>query len=283
MIIKKHKNKNQYAIVDGVYVRDFTAYGPIPVDLNRLYSAADHQLFIENESENISYKMPGIDNEEMNHPHVVIVSDGYNFDKHQHLLGKLPKNVAIIAVNGALRQWKLVGEKAEVKRSINYYVVNNPYQECLRFLPDTHRYYPKCVASTRTNPSFLRAYQGLKYLYSPTENEVYSGIKVRPAYRIDDYRNPICAALGLAYRFKAYKILLFCCDDSFADQRPTAVGLSNGLWCYPQQMASMKIIDANCHWLKTQNIEVKDFSSAGNYVNAPYINLKEDEIERYFE
>jgi hypothetical protein len=283
MIIKKHKNKNQYAVTEGVFVRDFTAFGVNPIDLNRMCTAEDHDLFVKNESENISYRMPGIDTEPANHPHVVIVSDGHDFEAKQKLLGLLPKNVTIIAVNGALKKWKMVGDKAEVKRSINYYVVNNPYPECRRFLPDTHRYYPKCVASSRTNPSFLRAYQGLKYLYYPTENEVYSGIKTRPAYRIDDYRNPICAALGLAYHFKAYKILLFCCDSSFTDERPTAVQLENGLWSYPQQIMARKIIDANCHWLKLQNIEVNDYSSGGILDNAPYINLNEEEITRHFE
>jgi hypothetical protein len=284
MIIKKHKNKNQYAVVDGVYVRDFTAFGPIPVDINRLYTEADHALNVANELENMNHRTPSIDNEQIQHHNVVIVSDGYDFKNKQKLLALLPKDVAIIAVNGALKKWQLVGDKSETKRAINYYVTNNPYEECLNYLPTEHRYYPKCVASTRTNPKFIRLYQGLKYFYCPTENEVFSGIRQRPSYRIDDYRNPICAALGLAYRFKAFNILLFCCDDSFVDERPSAIQLENGLWCYQQQIMSQKIIEANCFWLKSQNIKVNDFSSGIKYDNAPYINLNEAEmITRYFE
>lgn len=268
-------------MADGIYVRDFTAYGVTPIDLNKIIAVEDYSLYVENEYENISQKYPGVDNENNIHPDVVIVSDGYGFNERQKILASLPKNIAIIGVNGALKKWQMVGEQAELKRAMNYYVVNNPYNECLNFLPNNHRYYPKCISSTRTNPKFLREYQGLKFLFAPTENENFSGLKLRQNYQIDDYRNPICAALNLAYQFKSRRILLFCCDDAFADERPGAIQLENRLWSYPQQLKSHKVIDAMCYWLNHKKISVADFSNSGKYDYASYISEEKD-VMRYF-
>jgi hypothetical protein len=281
MIIKKHKNKNSYIITDGVYVRDFTTYGTSSIDVNKSLNNVDQELLIDNSLENYSHKYPSIDNEDIFHSDIVIVSDGYNFKEKQDILAKLSKKIIIIAVNGALKEWRLVGENAALKRVIDYYLVNNPYVECMQFMPSRHRYYPKCICSIKTNPKFLKEYQGLKYIYSPTENEMYSGADVSPQYRIDDYRNPVCAAIGLAYRFHARKILLFCCDGAFDYEKPTAVKLDNELWQYPQHELSQKIIDANCYWLKTQKIEIADYSSGRKYENVSYITNESDIVE-YF-
>ncbi|RDJ35639.1 MAG: hypothetical protein DWQ19_12540 [Crenarchaeota archaeon] len=281
MFVKKHKNKNQYAVTDGIYVRNFAVSGVLPIDLNRTLSNTDSDLIVDNELENYSHKYPHVDNEQFFHEKIVIVSDGYNFTEAHKFLASLPKEIAIIAVNGALKKWSLVGNNAEFKRSINYYVVNNPYSQCQSFLPESHRYYPKCITSIRTNPEFLSNYPGLKYIYFPVRNEAYSGVSSKTGYKIDDYRNPICAAMGLSFRFKAKKILLFCCDDAFKSPKPGAIELENGLWQYPQHELSQKIIDANCFWLNQQKIKVADFSSGRKYEQALYIRQEEDILE-YF-
>jgi len=245
-------------------------------------NGADQELIIDNELDNFAQHYALIDNEDVFFRSIVVVSDGYNFVEKQKILARLPKEIGILAVNGALKNWKLVGENAPLKRAIDYYIVNNPYPDCKQFLPTNHRYYPRCIASIKTNPEFLRSYLGLKYLYSPTKNELYSGPHLDSSYTIDDYRNPICAAIGLAYRFRATKILLFCCDDSFNYEKPTAIKLENGLWHYPQQELSQKIIDANCYWLKKNKIEVADCSSGRKLENATYIKNNEEDIVEYF-
>ena len=280
MFIKKHKSKNQYILTQSVFVRDFTNDNCIPLDINQLSSNTDESLYIDNEFENFTQRYANIDNENLHHSKVVIVSDGHNFKSKQDVLAKLPKDVAIIGVNGSLKYWKLLGN-SDLKRAINYYVVNNPYKECTEFLPTQHRYYPKCIASSRTNPGFLKKYLGNKYIYTPVENEKYSGIERFTNYKIDDYRNPVCAAISLAYRFAASKILMFCCDSSFADERPGAEKLDNGLWCYPQQQLSKSIIDSMFYWLNCKKIEIGDCSAGGKYNNAKYIE-SEDDVVRYF-
>jgi hypothetical protein len=95
-------------------------------------------------------------------------------------------------------------------------------------------------------------------------------------YQIDDYRNSICAAILLAFRFHVRKLLLFCCDDAFDIERPASEKLENGLWIYPQQNVAHDLIDANLYWLSNQEYEVaiKDHSSGPKYKNAGYIPME---------
>lgn len=273
MIIKKHKNKNRYVVANGFYIRDFTQSGIMPIDINS--NLSNHTL-VENELENFSNKYPMIENEQLYHPKIVIVSDGFNFDQLHTLTAELPKDIVVIAINGALKKWDL-----ECKRAINYYVVNNPFNECMQYLPK-HRYYPRCIASIRTNYHFLNEYQGSKYVYFPVYNEQYSGIKVHSGQRIDDYRNPVCAAVGLAYRFGVQKLMFLACDDAFNYEKPSAQLLENGLWQYPQQTLAQELVDANCYWLKTKDIKIGNYSNGINLKNALYINHKDAFLE-FFE
>ncbi len=269
MKIKKHKNKNQYLYSNHVYIRDFTSEVK-GIDLN---IDKDYDAYVENEFENLTKKYPFIDKENFKHEKVLIVSDGYDFDKKAEFLYNLPNNITIICVNRSLSKW------SSGSRVPNYYLVNNPYKECLNYLPNKS-VYPKCISSIRTNKDFLNSYHGIKYLYIPTHNEFYSGVKLAPNYFIDDYKNPVCAAISIAYRFQARKILLYCCDDSFDQERPGAENLGNNLWRYPQHGLSQNIIDGMAFWLKNKKIEIADHSNNGIYNNIPYINSSED-LMRY--
>ena len=209
----------------------------------------------------------------------MIISDGYDFNKKQQLLEKLNNDIAIIAVNGALKKWKYADKKERYKRRMNWYVVNNPYPECQKFLPQ-HDFYPNCIMATRTNSDFAKKYKGIIHLYHPTPTNIFKGLQNESGIYIDDYRNPICAAISIAYKMKAEKIMLFCCDDSFADKRPLAEQLENGLWSYPQQQISHRVIDAMAYWLKLNNIVLADHSSCAKYEHVPYIAV--EDFVKYF-
>ena len=145
------------------------------------------------------------------------------------------------------------------------------------------KYYPTCIASSRTCHDFLARYEGNAYLYEPTPQEGF-GHKKSALYYIDDYRNPVCAAIGMTYKLGVSKLMLFCCDDSFEEERDAAMQLDNNLWIYPQHLKSHKIIDSNLYWLtnqKNHEVDVCDFSSGSKYVNAQYIN-SEEQIINFF-
>lgn len=280
MRIKKQQDKNEYILTpDRMWVRNFTKDLVPYIDKNKTASTEDHFIFLKNEFLNGASRIPWIDSENLFHENIIIVSDGFDFDKKHKILSKIPSSKAtVIGVHGSLKKWK------EQSRNMNYYLVNNPYEECLNYLPRVNKILPKCILSNKTNNDFVRKYRGTKYRYAPVDEIGYSGPeKNEITYQIDDHRNAICAALNLSYRFGANKILLLCCDDSFEQERPGAEKLHNNLWCYPQQRIANGIIDGILYWIKNSglNVEIKNHSSGPIYKNAEYID--EDKIVEFFE
>lgn len=279
MRIKK-QNKNEYILSDDIWVRNsFSSFDSL--DINNL-SKNDISLFLNNEIKNNKKKFIKRDeflNIELEN--VIICSDGYQWEERQKILAEIPnKLVKIIGVNGSLSKWKMVGDLSDKKRVMSFYLVNNPYKECMRYIPRKHRYYPPLIASVRTNPDFLEKYLEEPLFYTPTKDINYSGIKKEGCITLDEYRNSICAAISFCVKAKAKKILLFCCDESFSENKSGSKKMENGLYQYPTQIKSQKIIDSQFYWLKKHKIKIADCSSGIKYENASYIKM--EEIESFF-
>lgn len=278
-IRKDQSTKNEYIAAGNVWIRNFTKTNVKPFGLNNIYRPEEYKYILDNETKNLTFNHMNIGNENFYFPKVVIVSDGYKFKERQAILSKLPKDVAIIAINGALVNWSIT---SETFRPINLYLINNPFPESVSYLPRKSKYYPACVASLRTYPNFVRQYQGQIYRYTPTPDRDFGIARPEP-YFVDDYRSPVCAAISLSFRFGVEKMLLFCCDDSFEDSKPGAVKLSNGFWTYLPHMQSQQIVDSHLYWLTHQEelkVKVRNYSSGGEYEHAPYIS--EDSIIDFF-
>lgn len=271
MRIKKYRN-NEYVLEEGVWVRNPFREAK-PLDINSL-AQVESALFLKNELQNIrtSY-LQMEDDMDLSMEKVVVASDGYRWNERQFSLGSLSnKDVKVIGVNGSLAHWAMVGDAAKVKRTMTFYLANNPYPECMGYLPRSHRYYPNLVASTRTYPKFIKEYKNQPFLYNPTPDADYSGFGFRDVNAVlDDYRNPVCAAISLAVKRGAKKILLLCCDESFEEDRPGSERLGNGLFQYPQQIKCQKIVDRQIFWLREAGIKVGDCSSGIELTNATYI------------
>ena len=282
MQIKKHSSKNEYIYAGDMWVRNFTKKKVQHLDINMLFVRDDFQTLLENENKNS--KNPRISDENIVFRKIVIVCDGHDFATRHKIIQKLPKDVAVLAVNGAMKHWTLMSSKIDrdQRRSINGYIINNPYSEAKSYLPGKDaRYFPTCVASERTNYQFIEGYAGDVYTYEPASSKLF-GRNKGEKYKIDDYRNPICAAIGLSYQFGVRKLMLMCCDDSFEHERDFAVQLDNGLWTYPHHLKSQEVIDANLYWLTHQEgveVDVCDYSSGREYVNATYINDEDGAIK----
>lgn len=277
-VIKKHKNRNRYLLTkSGYWVRDLNQ-SCYPIDINTFTKSNEYQNLINNEMSVLATHIPEIGSEHMpNKPKVLIVSDGYDFNKKKELLYELPQDVCIIGVNRSLAKWDLFN--GAVKRRMDFYLANNPYVDCMKYLP-IHAYRPKCICSSRIYPEFVKKYKGMLFYYVPTESSSFGRRQhgVRP---IDDYRNPICAAISIAFKFNVSKLALFCCDDSFADERPGAEKLPNGLWMYPQHDITHELVDGMFYWMRQQDdnqLEIVDHSKNRDYSNASYID-EEDLLE----
>lgn len=286
MKIKKSPSGNEYIRAGDVWVRNFTKPNVPSLGDTALYSFNDYETLLINNIKNKNY--PRISNESININKIVIVSDGFHFRWKHLAIAKFPQDVSILVINRALKNWKLMSNKLDVsiRRPINAYIANNPFQEAMSYLPGRdNQYFPACIASSRTNHEFLKKYTGDKHIYEPVPQEEL-GVERKEQYFIDDYRNPICAAIGLAYRFGVTKLMLISCDDSFQEQKDFAEQLPNGLWTYPQHLRAQEIIDANLYWLKYQEerkIEVADWSDGTKYDNAAYISNEEDAISFFTE
>lgn len=277
--IKSYEDGNQHIRTPhGMWVRNFTNNNNYQYkDLNKTYKKSDYFTFLKNEVQNSMQRFTWIEHENFSHDTIVIVSDGFDFSKKQHLLERIPNNVTLIGVLGSLAKWT-------IKRPLDYYLVNNPYETCMKYFNRRMRNMPKCIASLKTDSNFLMNYRGLVFKYlSVYEDEYRSKYVKEVELQIDDYRNPICAALHFSFKFGASKIILFCCDDSFQGERPGSEKLENGLHQYPQQQIAHELIDAKMFWLnkmKYQEIEVFDHSSGATYQNATYI--ESEDFEKLF-
>lgn len=271
MRIKKFK-KNEYIRADDVWVRNLCSKNP-PIDINNLTSE-EKEFLLNNELINLRFSKSDLN--EFYYHYVAICSDGFDWNEKQEILSHFDyEQVRILSTNQSLAKWKMVGNLSETHRIINFYIVNNPYEDCMRYLPRDHRYFPNVLASTKTNPEFLSYYRGEVYFYKSAPSVDYSGPPSDVSMTLDDYRNPICAAISFAWELRASKILLFCCDESFEDERPGAIRMENGLYQYPQQILSQKIIDKQLFWLKMAGVEIFDFSKGIKYENAQYIDNEE--------
>ena len=270
MRVKKFE-KNKYILSkEGIWVRDLCNPSTKNLDINKLYSK-EKKYWLDNEFNNL--KKSRSDLPPIQYENIVICSDGFGWEQKQEILASLPyDSIKIIGTNGSLSRWNMVGSSAKVKRAMSFYVVNNPYEECCSYLPKKHSYYPNLISSLRTNKYFINEYKGDMFFYRPSNDLDYSSPPNMLNLYLDDYRNPICAALSLSYKLGAKKILLFCCDDAFEDERPNSIKMENGLYQYPQQIMSQNIIDKQIYWLKNNGIKIFDHSSGIKYEHAEYIN-----------
>jgi hypothetical protein len=265
-IIKKSKNQNQYVLTaNGLWIRDFTKGGQ-SLDINNLLSEREYGLLATNESQNQMVRMAPIDMETIRQQKAVIVSDGHNFAEVIKAVSALPRSVAIIGVNGVLNKWP-----SDLR--MNYYIANNPYVECMSFLPCVAKV-PKVIVSNRTYPAFVRHIVNRKivtYKYSPTPTARFG--KRQASYTVDDYRNPVCAATHLAYKFGVSQLAIVGCDESFEKARPGAVELDNGLFTYSPHVMSDSILDGMLFWMKKADVKVANASYGSKLNNADYISL----------
>jgi hypothetical protein len=92
------------------------------------------------------------------------------------------------------------------------------------------------------------------YFYDPVPQEEYSSpIFKENQTMVDDYRNPVCAAIALAHKYRLGNIYLASCSSAYTESRFGTNEIEDGLHQYPQQKLGDDIIDANLFWYKFSN------------------------------
>jgi hypothetical protein len=244
IVIKSHKNKNEYFFTDDkIWVRNFAKTNVKPSDINNFYSEEEIQMLLNNEVKNNEIQTLDLMSEIKDFKKVLIISDGYGFKDASTWLDQIPNDVKIIANYGACRFWNS-------KRLPNYMLVTNPFDDALVYLPE--KIFPMLIASSRTNPNFLRRYANTIIKYFPTPDENYeSHSSHNNPMRIDEYRNSIAASVSVAFKMNCEKLLIAYPVNAYEKQRPATEKIEeNELYYYPQQKISCNIIDANLFWYK---------------------------------
>lgn len=272
--IRNHHSGNQYALTDDkkIWVRDFGINHASALDLNNLYLEHEISTIINNEIINSYHKNSTYEPENLFDKTVFIVSDGFEFEKTLDLINYVNiRNPYIILTNNSLKLWN------KNKYLPSLFVINNPYKDCLSSI--NKRIFPRLLASTKTYPEFFKNYNygaGL-YVYHSTPHKNYQApIKNDYSKHIDDYRNPICAALINCYYGNAKNIYLMSCSDGYKENKNGAI-LKNNMYQYPQQILADEIINANIFWFMKNKPEtkIKYFGIDKSFYYASYINEEE--------
>lgn len=271
--IKKTSDRAKYVLSgDAGWVRDFT--GTSGVILSDTYDTDSLRIAVANESVNRTYNLPMIDRESITSPHVVVVSDGTDLQAVLPLVNVLSKQkTLIIGVNNSLSAQEFFPR---------YYLSNHPGEESLSLIP-RQRVLPNLIASCRTNSSFVRKYRqrgGVAFVYVPTPSHRFSSNLFKSNFTIDDYRNPICAAINFAYRWGAMRFTLFAPHDYYSESKAGTQKIRDGVNIYPQQTTAHNYVDGCLYWLREHGCETTAVTSGPIFSNAT--TLMPHEAEDFF-
>ena len=242
-------------VEDNIWVRNFTLPYVKPIDLNKLYEDKEINNFIENENNNIFSKFPKFEPKDLSKKNILIISYGFGFKNIENILNKIKTDKKfIILTNNSLKKW------TNNKILPDLFVENNPFKECLNNI--NFKFYPNCLLSTRTYYKFsdYYKYKNINF-YNPTPLEFYNPIvKNDDSKYLDDYRNPICAAINYSYYCNPKNIFLLYCSEAFNKEKPATILHNDQIhYQYEQNKLSEKIIDAMLFWLRKKNNNINIF------------------------
>ena len=263
------KSRNEYINVGPYWIRNFAKLSVNPVDINNLYEEDEIKTLIENEIANSKLNSPNLLEENFKFRNVLIISDGYGFEDHKEVLDGVGDDLCVICIRNAARYW-------QAYKFPDFLLVQNPFDNVFSQMPEKN--YPKLIASRRAKTQFMISYKNISYLYDPVcELRYQSPYAKASKLFIDEYRNPICAAIGCAHHFGAKNIFMAYCSDAYKEQRPGAEEISEGLFAYPQQILANKIINANLFWQKFSDLSCQIYYTGvkNSFTFAKYLQ-KED-------
>lgn len=245
VIFKKHKNTNEYLKIGNYWIRNYVSASVKPQDVNNFYHDVDVRDLIDNEIKNTNLRLGILDTSLFSKFRKwLIVSDGLGFENHK-MLERVASDVCVIVVNQAARFWQSFVFP-------EYFVFNNPSKASLTALPISR--FPKLIGNRKSYHNFIRNYKNIVYLYDSVADDYYESlISKDSSTHIDDYRNPICAAINLAHQCGGGDIFLGFCSVAYKEHRPGTIEIENGIHQYEVQRTADEIVDGNLFWYKFGN------------------------------
>lgn len=270
LTFKKHKNSNEYLKVGDYWVRNFYGESLKAKDVNNFYYNVDIKYIIDNEMKNSNMRHPYLEMELFRkYKRTIIFSDGYDFEKNHKLFDRISPDVLCIAVNQAARFWNAASFP-------DFLLINNPDEVCLTGMPVSK--FPALIASRKTCNRFLQNYKNIIYIYDSVSDEYYeSQVSKNSEFHLDDYRNPICAAISLASKFVRGDIYLAFCSTAYKEKRDGMSEIDQGIYQYGPQSLADKMVDGNLFWYRIGNGSSKIFHTGvkNSFKFSTYIDTTE--------
>lgn len=266
--IKTTKDRNQYSLTNNLWIRNFTKEDTRPLDINDLYTEKEIQISIENEIRNTKLIVPNISTESFEFDSIVIISHGFGFrENHAKLIESINSynNKQVFCVNNTVLLWN-------AKKYPNFYLTNSFTK------PSGMLFQPRLICNQRMDYDFLKSYRNNKFVYSPTPNYKFSSPNsLDETYFIDEYRNPICAAINCAYKFRASRIFLAFCSEGYEKYKDGMVECDNNIYLYPQQKMANDIINHMIFWYRYSNPNSKIFYTGlkNSFSFAKYLHIND--------
>lgn len=265
--IKKFKDNNEYCLSGQTWVRNFLNEFVPAYDINNLYSDEEIRKCIENEISNSKIGISNIETESFSFEKVFIVSSGFGFKENYVNLFQninINRNNVVFSVNNVPKLWMY-------EKRPQYYISSN-FQGSNNFM-----FQPILVASSRSSYDAIKAYKNLKYFYNPCPNYKFqSPFSIDSISYIDDYRNPICASLGICSRFNVKEIYLAFCSEGYNFYKP-GMNKVNDFYIYPEQEIANDIINKIIFWMKLKNKDLKIYYTGlkNSFTLAKYLETQE--------
>jgi hypothetical protein len=247
--VYNHPNQNQYVLVDpNIWVRNFTKKVAKPVDINNLYNESEYENLTNNELASSIYNYPYLEEGFFQNKNVVILCDGYGYKESKQYVEKLnSQNYFIICLNTTLSLWE------NKNRTPDLFLNNNSTKDCLRHA--NNKISVPCVCSTRVNMDFYKEHRGPIRRYGITESlNLHFDRLPGQTIRLDEYRNPVCAAVHLCWVNNIKNIILVGCTNGTIEEKMGTIKYGN-LYKLPSQKISDEIIDAMLMWYISANKE----------------------------
>lgn len=252
LTFKKHKNSNEYMRSGNYWIRNFYGECLKPKDVNNFYYNVDIKSIINNEMKNSNMRHPYLESELFRkYKKTIIFSDGFGFDENHKLFERISPDTLCISVNQAARFWNAAAFP-------DFLLINNPDEICLTGMPTSR--FPVLIASRKTCNKFLQNYKNLIYIYDSVSDDYYeSQVSKSSEFHLDDYRNPICAAISLASKFVRGDIYLAFCSTAYKEKKDGMSKIEDGVFQYEPQTVADQLVDGNLFWYRIGNKNSKIF------------------------
>jgi len=245
--VKNLHKGNQYLNVEkNIWVRNFTINNVSPIDINNLIKEEEIKTFINNELTNNMLNISKFETKDLRNKNVFIISDGFGFDDINEILQNINiENKFIILTNNSLRKWNNFDVLPDL------FIENNPYKNALNNI--NSRIFPNCLLSNRIYPEFINMYKYKNiHFYNPTPSLNFnSQSSTDISNYLDDYRNPICAALNYCFLCNAENINLLYCSEGMDKEKPASFLHNDGIhYQYNQNKSADEIINGMIFWYR---------------------------------